>query len=343
MSWWRRAFGGRARAPRDVDTALRSALLAVLDRDLDAAEEMLTRALRLDSRGGDSFLVLARLYRMRGEIGRAIRIHQNLLLRSDLSSEQRVVALADLASDFRRGGFLRRAIASYEEVLAYDSRHLGSLRALVKLHSDVRDHQRAIEICRRLAKAEGRSGSVEEAALLVEMARVAHAEGRSDDARRAVKKALRKDPRSIRGWVTLGDLEAERSRSKQALAAWLKVTEIDPESGPQVFSKLEATYAALGKPREYEKTLREMIVRNPDDPAPVLALAHTLAARGDSELAVEELHAALDRFPDSIEIRGVLGRVLLPEEPDTAATIALADLLDALDRKGLLEPREKLE
>ncbi len=77
MSWWRRAFGGRARAPRDVDTALRSALLAVLDRDLDAAEEMLTRALRLDSRGGDSFLVLARLYRMRGEIGRAIRIHQN--------------------------------------------------------------------------------------------------------------------------------------------------------------------------------------------------------------------------------------------------------------------------
>lgn len=343
MSWWTRAFGARAHAPKDVDTALRSALLAVLDHDLDTAEAMLTRALRIDSRGGDSFLVLARLYRMRGEIGRAIRIHQNLLLRGDLSTEQRVVVLADLASDFQQGGFLRRAIASYEEVLAYDSRHIPSLRALVKLHSDVRDHKRAIEMCRRLAKAEGRSGAVDEAALLVEMARVAQAEGRSDDARRTVKKALRKDPRSIRGWVTLGDLEAERSRSKQALAAWLKVTELDLQSGPLVFSKLEATYAALGRPRDFEQVLREAIKRDPDDVGPVLALASTLAARGDSELAIEELRAALDRFPDSIELRGALGRVLLRDRPGSPEAIALGELLHALDRKGLLEIHEKLE
>jgi len=343
VSWWTRALGGKARAPRDVEAALRSALLAVLDRDLDSAEALLTRALQLDSRGGDSFLALARLYRMRGEIGRAIRIHQNLLLRGDLDSEQRVTVLADLAADFQQGGFLRRAIASYEEVLAYDSRHLGSLRALVKLHSDVRDHKRAIEVGRRLAKAEGRSGGVEEAALLVEMARGAHAEGRGDDARSAVKKALRKDPRSIRGWVTLGDLEAERGRSKQALAAWLKVTQLDHQSASLVFSKLEATYAALGKPREYERTLREMIEKVPDEVGPVLALARTLAARGDSKPAVEELRAVLDRFPDSIDLRGVLGRVLLADNRDTEVAIALSELLDALDRSGLLESRGKLE
>ena len=343
MSWWTRAFGRGAPAPRDVDTALRSALLAVLDRDLDTAEKMLTRALRMDSGGRDSFLALARLYRMRGEIGRAIRIHQNLLLRSDLSSEQRVAALADLASDFRQGGFLRRAIASYEEVLAYEPRHVGALRALMRLHSDVRDHNRAIEMCRRLAKAEGRSGAVDEAALLVDMARVAQAEGRSEDARRAVKRALRKDPRSIQGWVTLGDLEAERSRSKQALAAWLKVIELDVQSGPLVFSKLEATHAALGRPREYEKTLREMAKRNPEEVAPVIALAETLAARGDTELAVEELRAVIDRFPGSIEARSVLGRVLLSEHRDSDAAIAFGELLDALGRKGHFESRETLD
>ncbi len=49
MRWFVRAFGGNARAPRDVDGALRSALLAVLDRNLDEAESLLTQAVRIDS------------------------------------------------------------------------------------------------------------------------------------------------------------------------------------------------------------------------------------------------------------------------------------------------------
>ena len=66
----------------------------------------------------EAHLALGRLYRMRGEVGRAIRVHQNLLLRSDLAREHMQTALEDLAEDFRQGGFLQRAIASYEEVLA---------------------------------------------------------------------------------------------------------------------------------------------------------------------------------------------------------------------------------
>ena len=51
----------------------------------------------------------------------------------------------------------------------------------------------------------------------------------------------------------------------------------------------------------------------------------------------------LDRFPDSISVRAALGRVLLPDHRDTDVAIALSELLDALERGGLLEPREKLE
>lgn len=343
MSWWRRAFGSGPREPDDADAALRGALLAVLERDLDEAERLLAAAARLDSTGVEPYLALARLYRMRGEIGRAIRIHQNLLLRSDLDASQKQVVLADLAADFHQGGFLRRAIASFEEVLAIDPRHLPALRALVRLFADVREYPRAIEMARRLARREGKSGGEGEAALLVEMAEAAQAEGRSEDARRAVKRALRKDRTRVGAWLTLGALEAERGRAKAALAAWTRVPELDRHSGPRVYPQLEATYAALGRPRDYEAYLRKLLTEREDDPGARIALARTLAARGDVDDAVAELRRVCERDPDDLEARGTLGRILLSEHRDPEAIKELAELLDVLDRRGLLAGRRSLE
>jgi lipopolysaccharide assembly protein B len=108
---WMRARRHK-RAPRDAPALIRAALLAVLDGEHERAEELLTAAVGLESSGSEAYLALGRYYRMRGEIGRAIRVHQNVLLRRDLDPEQTVAALEDLARDFRQGGFLQRAIAS---------------------------------------------------------------------------------------------------------------------------------------------------------------------------------------------------------------------------------------
>jgi len=342
VSGWTRAFSGNARGPRDVDSALRSALLAVLERDLDTAEEMITSVLRTDSSGLTPYLALAGLYRMRGEVGRAIRIHQNLLLRADLDERSRAVVLAHLAGDFLQGGFLRRAIASYEEVLDGDPKHLPALRALVRLYADVREFPRAIEVARRLAKREGRNSDADVAGLLVEGARVEQAEGRNEDARKTIKKALRRDRGRVLAWLTLGDLEAERGKTRAALAAWSKIPELEIASGHLVYAKLEATYAALGKPREFETFVRRLLDTHADDPGLRLALARHLSARGDVDLAVQELSVVLERWPDHIEARGVLARLFLSEHREADAARALGDLLDVLDRQGLLAGEGKL-
>jgi lipopolysaccharide biosynthesis regulator YciM len=333
-----RVFGGDARAPRDVDAALRTALLAVLDRDWDEAERALVVAVRLDSEAVEPYLALARLFRMRGELGRAIRIHQNLLLRLDPRSRQGRAALADLAADFRQGGFLRRAIASYEELLAHEPRHRGALRALTRLHAEARDFPRAIEVARRLAKLEGQSAGPAEAELRVGMAEAAQAEGRSDDARRALKQALRRDKGCVRAWIALGNLEAERGRAKAALAAWSKVPVLDRRSGPQVYPQLEATYAALDRAREFETVLRALLEERPDDPGARLALARHLAARGDLDAALAELRRVLERDPEQMEARATLGRILLSDHRDADAVKEYAELLDVLERRGPVGP-----
>ncbi len=332
MRWLVRAFGGNARAPRDVDATLRSALLAVLDRNLDEAESLLTRAVRIDSTATEPYQALARLYRARGEIGRAIRIHQNLLMRADLRTEPGVSVLADLAEDFRRGGFLRRAIASYREVVRHDPRHRRALQALVDLLSEVRDFEAAIGMERRLARLERRGSGTGEARLRVAMAQAARAEGRGDDALRAVKQALRKDRQLSDAWIVLGELESERGRVRSAVKAWKRASEIDRNSGARVYPRLAAAYASLDRAVEYENWLRQGIEGHADDVEARLALARSLAGRGDAASALDELRRGLERHPENLELRGTLGRILLSEHRDPDAIVAYAELLDVIER-----------
>jgi lipopolysaccharide biosynthesis regulator YciM len=329
-----RAFGGNARAPGDVDAALRGALLATLARDWEEAERLLVAACQLDSRAVEPFLALARLLRSRGEIGRAIRIHQNLLLRLESDSPDGRRALAGLAADFREGGFLRRAIAAYEDVLAGDAKQTTALRELAQLHAEAREFERAIEMERRLAKLEGGDPAAAEASLRVQMAEAAQAEGRSDDARRALKQALRRDKRCVAAWLLLGAAEAERERPKAALAAWKRIPELDPEAGALVYPQLEATFAALGKARDFAGFLRARLETEPGDSPARVALARHLGARGETEDALAELRRVLARDPDDDEARICLGRLLLVENRDAEAVKEYANLLDALDRRG---------
>lgn len=332
MRWLTRAFRGDTHAPRDIDAALRGALLAVLERDWDEAERLLVAACRSDSEAVEPYLALARLLRGRGEIGRAIRIHQNLLLRLDTATDHGRAALADLAADFRQGGFLRRAIASYEDLLAQHPKHPEALRALARLRAESRDFDRAIELERRLAKLERRDPRPAEAELRVQLAEAAQAEGRSADARRAVKQALRRDARSARAWSLLGELEAERGRPKAALSAWKRVPALDPRAGARVFPQLEATFAALEKPRDFETFVRKILEERHDDAHARIALARHLAARGDAEEAVTELRRVLADRPNDKEARTTLGRLLLAENRNDDALKEYGELLDVLDR-----------
>jgi lipopolysaccharide biosynthesis regulator YciM len=344
MAWWKRAFGGSRRAPDDVDAALRGALLHVLDRELDEAEYLLEAACHLDSSGLEPYLALAKLYRMRGEIGRAIRVHQNLLLRKDLEPAQQVAVLADLAADFRRGGFLQRSIAAYEEVVERKPRHREALSALVWLLADARDYERAIEMARRLAKLDRAAAErvPDEASLWVDSAEAALAQGRSDEARRAAKRALRKDPGSVRGWIALGEIEAARGKTRAARSAWQRVPKLDRAAAHSVYPRIEASYASQGRAADFESWLRKLLEERPDDEHARLALARALAARGETSEARGELEGLLEKDPDSLPVRAALGRILLAHGGEGEAAKACAELLDALDRQGMLRRRESL-
>lgn len=338
--------GGTGRSGKagvaDVERAFRLAFGALLEDDLERAEQALAAVVQQDSTQVEIYLALGQLYRRRGEIGRAIRVHQNLLLRSDLELEHRERALRGLARDFRKGGFLQRAISAYEELRDRRPRDPEALGALARLRADVRDFDAAFEAQRRLAHATRQDGRAAEARLFFEQAEALAAEGQSDAARRALGKCLRCDSAMAAAWLRLGELEAERGKHKKALAAWKRALAADRRAAARVHPKLESAWAALGRAREFEAQLRAGLAQRPDDVEARLALVRTLAARGEADAALGELEAVLERAPDRLDAHAARARILLGEGRDAEVTKALAELLDVLERQGALVPREDL-
>jgi lipopolysaccharide biosynthesis regulator YciM len=338
--------GGTGRSAKvdaaGVGEAFRLAFAALLEDDLDRAEQALAAVVQADSTQVDVYLALGQLYRRRGEIGRAIRIHQNLLLRGDLSPEHRERALRGLARDFKKGGFLQRAISAFEELRDRRPRDPEALAALVRLRADVRDFEAAFEAQRRLARATREDGSAAEARLWLEHSEALVAEGKNDAARRALGKCLRCEPKLAAAWLKLGELEAERGKHKKALAAWKKALACERRLAGRIYPRLETAWAALGSARRFEDELRAELAQRPDDAEARLALARTLAARGDGAAALAELEALAERAPERLDVRAVRARILLGYGRDAEAGKAMAELLDALDAQGVLSPREEL-
>ena len=291
------------------------ALRHVLSEDWPAAELLLSEAVTEDSRDTGGYLVLAQLYRRRGEEGRAIRVHQNLLLREEVGQSTRVEVLYELALDFRAGGFDERAIASYEEILQLDTKHLGALEGLLDLLVESGDYARAPGLYKRLRRAGGARDADGEAALFARLAFSAREAGESSEARRLLKRGLRRSPGHVDSLYLLGELEVARNKNRAAAAIWRRVIEEGGAAAAKAYDKADAGSMALRQGRRHEEFLRAIVKKRPEDPLPLLALARAGVRRGEFDQAVKLLRELLDESPDCLAARIALGEVLAQGAP----------------------------
>ena len=321
-----------------VEAALRRALRAAVVGDWPAAETWLERIVEADSADLDAYHALARLYREQGAIGRAIRMHQNLLLRPGISKEEKNEALLELARDFDAGGFVERAVAGYEEVLDANPREHEALARLVKLLGEMREYPRALALVKRWRRLDREAAETEEHRLLLAQAQGQAEEGDADSARSTLKRLLRKDKACAPAWSMLGDLEAEKGRDAKAIDAWRRAVEADRTLGAILLPRIEAGFAARKKPQDYEKMVRALLESQPTDAAAQVALARTLASRGDAAAAIESLSRAVEIAPGAPSLRVELGRMLLDGGQDAEALKAFAALLDVVERDEWQRP-----
>ncbi len=314
---------------RTAATQLRSALHFVLAGDLPGAEAALAEAARLDSSSSDVFLSLANLYRLRGDIGRAIQIHQNLLLRADISEELRREALLGLALDFRAGGFLKRSASAFEDLLEVEPDNLQALRALERIRVDAADWEGALAVRKQIGARDPDSIKVT-AHLWTGLGRAAVTRERDADARKAFKRALATDPECAAAYIALGDQHMREASWRKASGSFRRALGLHEAIGTLLYPRLSDVHAKLGDLSGFESLLRERLDEAPDDRDASLWLARTLATLRRVDDALGILRRLLDRDPACLAAHAEIGRVLLREHRDEETKKAFEELLERL-------------
>jgi lipopolysaccharide assembly protein B len=116
----------------------------------DRALDMFLKLMDANADTIETHFALGSLYRRRGEVERAIRIHQNLLAREELPSEHREQALLALARDYLRAGVLDRAETLFQQVSEVPRLRASALDALRGVYERQHDWQQALDVYRLL-------------------------------------------------------------------------------------------------------------------------------------------------------------------------------------------------
>jgi lipopolysaccharide biosynthesis regulator YciM len=205
---------------------------------------------------------LGSLFRRRGEVDRAIRMHQDLVKREDLSPETRREASFELAQDYFKAGLLEHA----EEVLAPMAESDPSPevhRQLLDIYIQEKDWAKAVGAARKLEVSARRNYQREIANYLCEIATTERVHGSNDSAFARLAEALESNRKCVRANLLRGEWLARDGRHEEALEAWKAVEAQDPAYFGLVAEGMVESYKALGRLGEGLTLLRGLQHRYP--------------------------------------------------------------------------------
>lgn len=240
--WWAGRRSGLRQQKRDRrglsgDEYVRG-LNYLLNEQQDEALEVFIRLIEVDSETIETHLALGNLFRRRGEVDRAIRIHQNLIARPNLDQESRSFALLELARDYMRAGVLDRAEGLFQELVRSRTHDVEASRQLLIIYEREQEWQQAIETARRLQRSNGLNMGPMIAHYHCELAEYQRRQGNRKAARQLASRALAADPDSVRASILEGDLAVEAGQDRQAVRAFRRVEAQDAAFLPEVIDRL---------------------------------------------------------------------------------------------------------
>jgi len=234
----------------------------LLNEQPDKAIEAFIEVVKVDPQTIELHFALGGLFRRRGEVERAIRMHQNLVERPDLASGQKLTALFELAQDYFKAGLLDRAEELFLKLEA-TSYAEQALRFLLEIYEQEKDWHKAIGIAGKLETVTGRSHQKEIANFCCELAINELMHSRPEAARPHLAQALAHHRLCVRANMLLGDLEVAAKQPEAAIGAWMRIESQNPQYLALVAERLFNAYKQRGKLEEGVILLRGYLTKYP--------------------------------------------------------------------------------
>ena len=283
----------------------------LLDGRPDGAIDAFIAALEVNSETLETHIALGNLLRKKGEVDRAIRIHQNLLARPSLPRSQVHQAHLELARDYISAGLLDRAERLLLDLVGEspDFRRTAQ-RYLLGIYQSEREWRSAVDVAVELlprksllggsqAESPGDRGQDVAVALAhyhCELAQEMMAEGKLQQAHNFLQEALSQDKQCVRASIMMGEVECRSGHYKNAIKALRKVRQQDPAYIPETVPVLRQCHRELQDEQSLQAYLEDCLAAHPSA-ALVLAVADDIRSARGNDAAGTFLSAALARQP----------------------------------------------
>lgn len=264
----------------------------LLSAQSDKAIDIFIDMLDVDSETIETHWTLGNLFRRRGEIDRALRIHRNLMNRPSLSESQRQQALLELGKDYLAAGLYDRAERKLLELSKQTNDREETDELLLQIYEATNEWDKAIKIALKVRRYDP-AIKMHIAHFYCELAAL------QSDIKQTLKfyeKALKHDEKSVRAALALGHWWLEQKNYHKALAYLLPIRQQAPDYMPEALSLIEQAYQGLQDTETFLAYLYDVVLSTPSATA-VVMLADQVVQANDRETAELFILTALRRNP----------------------------------------------
>lgn len=268
----------------------------LLTNQQDKAVNLFLDMLKEDSGTFEAHLTLGNLFRSRGEVDKAIRIHQSLMESASLSFDQRLLAIQQLGRDYMAAGLYDRAEDMFSQLLDEEEFRIGALQQLLIIHQSVSDWSKAIEMAEKLVKLGKKEFCMDIAQFYCEMALQFMSSDDVDKALPLLQKAVGIDKNCARASIMLGRVWMAKNDDQKAIQAFEQVLEQDKDFIGEALPPLAECYNRLELIEPWIDFLKRCVELSSSTVAELL-LADSLEQQQGREVAQLYINRQLQRHP----------------------------------------------
>lgn len=276
----------------------------LINEQPDKAVDVFIKLLEVDSDTVETHLALGSLFRRRGEVERAIRIHQNIIARPNLAPHHRFQALSELGQDYLRAGVLDRAERLFLELIELGEKDLSSYRFLLSIYQQEKDWQNAINIAKKLLGVDKTIGEVI-AQYYCELAEECLDAKQTHDALGYLKKAQGFDANCVRASLIRAAIEYQSKNYKMAIHYYQKVIDQDSAFISEVVGSLVECYRQLDAEDKMIQYFKECLALHPHISL-VIAIANSLQRSQSDEVAAQFIASQIQEQPTLVGLKYLL-------------------------------------
>lgn len=301
----------------------------LLSDEPDKAVDTLIKMIDLDSDTVETHIAMGKFFRHRGELDRAIRVHQNLVSKEQISALQRESALYELGRDYILAGFLERAENAFLQLLNSQKHFLNAQVQLFNIYQTTKEWQRAIELAEQMIGAGGDSDELctRVAHFYCEQASIEIKEDNFDAAEQNLKKAVIADEKAVRPWLLLGEIAMQQHKYNDAIDYLSEIPSRDLSWLSEAVPLIEACAKHLNDDARLNRVLDEYWQQCA---TAYLAKVKLMAKDGEIGEAAKVLLQQLKKHPTMKGFKTLMGLYidLKDHEQSTNSLVLLKELVE---------------